>query len=317
MLEAQLVRPRTDDRPLWDVVFGVYAYPAIFAAHRLKLFPFLAGGPRKLDEICAGLGLKPRPAETMLAACASVGFLERRDEGFALTPLAEDYLLESSPTYFGGYWDLNIDNYEVWAYAGIEKAILTNSPQVPGGEEFFESFEAQAAMAQGFTRGMHSLSMGPGQAWPGAVDLSQHRVLLDIGGGSGAHSIGAVSTWPGLHAIVLDTAPVCEVAGEFVAQYGLGTTIETRAGDMWDDPFPAADVHFYSNIFHDWPPEKCRFLSEKSFASLPSGGRIVLHEMLYNDDKTGPFAAAGLSAVMLGWTTGTQYSGAELADMLV
>ena len=235
---------------------------------------------------------------------------------FALTALAEDYLLESSPTYFGGYWDVNIDNYDVWSYAGIEKAILTNAPQVAGGEEFFESLEEKAAMAQGFTRGMHSLSMAPGQAWPDAIDLSQQRVLLDVGGGSGAHSIGAVMKWPQLHAIVFDIAPVCEVTTEFVTQYHLESKIETRAGDMWEAPFPSADVHFYSNIFHDWPPEKCRFLSEKSFASLEPGGRIILHEMLYNDDKTGPFAAAGLSAVMLGWTTGTQYSGAELVEML-
>ena len=81
-------------------------------------------------------------------------------------------------------------------------------------------------------------------------------------------------------------------------------------------PYPAAGVHLYSNIFHDWTPDKCRFLSEKSFGSLEPGGRIILHEMLYNDDKTGPFAAAGLSAVMIGWTMGEQYSSAELVAML-
>jgi len=313
---VQVSKPRAEDHPLWDVVFGAYAYPAIFVAHRLKLFPLLAGGPRTVAEICEGLDLKRRPAEMMLAACAAVGFLERRDGRFGLTPLAEDYLLESSPTYFGGYWDLNIDNYEVWTYAGIERAIVSDSPQVAGGEEFFESLDDQIAMAQAFTRGMHSLSMGPAQAWPDAVDLTHDRVLLDVGGGSGAHSIGAVTRWPDLHAIIFDTAAVCEVAAEFVAQHGLESKAETRVGDMWADPFPTASVHFYSNIFHDWPPEKCRFLSEKSFASLDSGGRIILHEMLYNDDKTGPFAAAGLSAVMLGWTTGEQYSSVELMEML-
>jgi O-methyltransferase domain/Dimerisation domain len=310
------IRPRADDRPLWDVVLGVYAYPAIFAAHRLKLFPFLSSGPRSLAEICESLELRRRPAEAMLAACASVGFLERRDGGFALTPLAEDYLLDTSPTYFGGYWDLVIDNYEVCSYAGIEKALLTDSPQVFGGEEVFQSLEDQAALAQAFTRGMHSISMAPGWAWPEALDLSEHRVLLDVGGGSGAHSIGAATKWPQLQAIVFDIAPVCEVANEFIAEHGLVSQIETRSGDMWEDPFPAADVHFYSNIFHDWPPEKGRFLSEKSFASLEPGGRIVLHEVLYDDDKTGPFATAGYSMVMLGWATGEQYSRAELSETL-
>jgi methylase of polypeptide subunit release factors len=94
------------------------------------------------------------------------------------------------------------------------------------------SLEEQAAMAQAFTRGMQSLSRGRGRLGPDAVDLFQQRVLLDVGGGSGAHSIGAVMTWPQLHAIVFDTAPVCEVAAEFVTQYGLESRIETRAGDM-------------------------------------------------------------------------------------
>jgi O-methyltransferase domain len=101
-----------------------------------------------------------------------------------------------------------------------------------------------------------------------------------------------------------------------VAAAGFTGRISTRPGDMWNDPFPPADVHFYSNIFHDWPAEKCLFLSRKSFDSLTRGGRIILHEVLYNDQKTGPFAAASYSMIMLGWATGKQYSGRELSQML-
>jgi hypothetical protein len=38
--------------------------------------------------------------------------------------------------------------------------------------------------------------------------------------------------------------------------------------------------------------------------------------VLYNDDKTGPYATAGYSMVMMGWTTGEQYSSRELATLL-
>ena len=34
-----ITRPRTDDRRVWDVVFGVYGFPAVLLAHKLK--PFL------------------------------------------------------------------------------------------------------------------------------------------------------------------------------------------------------------------------------------------------------------------------------------
>jgi hypothetical protein len=39
--------------------------------------------------------------------------------------------------------------------------------------------------------------------------------------------------------------------------------------------------------------------------------------VLYDDDMTGPFAAAAFSMVMLGWSAdGAQYSGQELSTML-
>jgi hypothetical protein len=85
---------------------------------------------------------------------------------------------------------------------------------------------------------------------------------------------------------------------------------------MWRDPFPAANVHFYADMFHDFPPVKCRFLTGKSFASLEPGGRLIVHELLYNRENTGPFTVAGYDVSMLLWTEGQQFSGAELAAML-
>jgi O-methyltransferase domain/Dimerisation domain len=314
---AQAIRePRSDDQPLWDIVFGCYGRPAVLLAHKLGLFTFLAEAPRTLADISSALKIAQRPAETMVAACAALGFVQFRGGKFSLTPLAEDYLLPASPTYFGGYFDLIINNHTVCSLPSLEKAILTDSPQVYGGAEVFRSHEEQAQLARDFTRAMHSISMAPALAWPGKINLSGHRMMLDVGGGSGAHSIGAVLRWPNLHATVFDIAPVCEVAQETAAASGLSGRISTHVGDMWNDSLPPADLHFYSYIYHDWPPEKCKMLSQKSYSSLSPGGCIILHECLYNDHKTGPFAAAAYGMIMLGWTTGRQYSGKELYEML-
>jgi O-methyltransferase domain/Dimerisation domain len=315
--KAQAIRkPRDDDQRLWDIIFGVYGKPAVMLAHKLGLFSLLGEKPRTVEEVCAALNIAQRPAETLLAVNASLGFVRRQGDRFRLTPLSEDYLLPGSPTYFGGYFDLIINNYSVCSIEALEKAVLTDKPQVYGGAEVFKSHEEQAELARGFTRAMHSISMAPALAWPSKLNLSKHRVMLDIAGGSGAHSIGATLRWPKLKAIVFDLAPVCEVAREFADAQGPKGRVTTRVGDMWNEPFPEADLHFYSYIFHDWPPDKCRFLARKSFDSLPSGGRIVVHEALYNRQKTGPFAAGAYSMIMLGWTTGRQYSGKEIREML-
>ena len=311
---ASIRRPRSDDRRILDIELGIVGYMAVLIAHKLKLFAHLGQSPSTLIEVCQALNIARRPAEALLNVSISLGLVQKQGEQYALSPLAEDYLLESSPTYFGGVLDLDLA--DPYTFENLEKAILTDSPQMYGGGDWVKSHEEQADLARTFTRGMHSYSIGPALAWPEAVDLSDNRQLLDIGGGSAAHCIGAVLKWPALQAISYDIAPVCEVALEFIAKQGLQSRIRTHVGDMWHDPFPTADLHFYSMIYHDWPPDRCRFLSQKSFDCLETGGRIIIHEMLYDDDKAGPFTVAAFNVMMLFATEGEQYSGRELTTML-
>lgn len=308
--------PCIDDRPVWDVVFAIYGYPALLLAHRLKLFPLLAEGPRTLTEICDALNIKQRPAEAILTVATALGFLSLEAGRYLLTEVSKEYLLETSTNYFGFFWDLMIDNYQVCSFSSLEKAIMTDAPQAYGGGDIFKSHEEQVELLQRFTCGMHSISMTPALVWPQVMDLSRHRIMLDIGGGSGAHSIGAALRLPNLQALILDFSQVCEVAQGYISRYRLQDRVKTCDINIWCDHWPAADLHFFSNLYHDWLPEKCHFLTAKSFNSLESGGRIVIHEMLYNDDKTGPFSSAAFSMMMMGWTEGKQYSGQELSAML-
>lgn len=306
-----------NNKAVWDAFISfVGGSTAFMLAHELKLFPLLEKEPLTLQQICDALGTDRRATDAMLAVCTSLGFLGRTGPCYALTETARAFLLESSDTYMGGLLDLAIANSAIYSMESLRIAMKTGKAQAYGGGDIFESHAAMDAQARAFTRGMHSTSMGPAQHWPRHVDLTQHEVFLDIGGGSGAHALGALRQWPHLKGIVFDLHPVCEVAQEIAAQNKLSDRMSTHSGDLWKTDFPAADIHFYSQIYHDWPEDKCRFLTKKSFDALKPGGRIIIHEILYNDDKTGPFVAAAGSIAMLLWTEGRQYSGAELAQML-
>lgn len=313
---AQVTEPPLNDKPLWDVVYSIYGHSAVLVAHRLRVFSLLAERPRTLPEICSALDLSPRSAEALLAVVAALGFVELSGGAYALTELSRNYLVESSPTYFGDFWDLILENQEACSIASIERAVRTNTSQAYEGAELFEQNERNLELGLKFTRAMHSGSMAGASAWPNAVDLSGCRTLLDIGGGSGAHALGAAAKWPEMQVLLLDLEPICRLAEGYIAQRGLLHRVRTHAADMWTEPFPRADAHLYSNIFHDWPRSRCEFLAKKSFESLATGGRIILHEVLYQDAKTGPFAAAAFSILMLGWTQGQQYSALELREIL-
>jgi O-methyltransferase domain/Dimerisation domain len=314
---AQELKRRSDDRPVWDVILSTIGTRAVVAAHQLKLFPLLGERPRTLQEICGALSVAPRPAQAMLSACASLGLVDVSDGRFSLTPVAEDYLLPTSPMYLGSFLEFGlVVNERLYALETVQKALATGEAQVYGTGELFKSHEEQAALMRGFTEMMHAHSIGAAITWPDKVDLSSTRLMLDVAGGSGAHSIGALRRWPKLQAVVFEIPPVCPVTEEFAARYELADRIRAQPGDMWKDPFPKADLHFYADIFHDWPPEKCQFLAKKSFDALEPGGRIILHEMLFNDDKSGPFSTAAYSVAMSLWTEGQQFSGKELTALL-
>ena len=306
-----------DDRPLWNLVFGHLAFRSLQVAKCLGVFELLASGPHTLDQICERLSLEPRAARALVTPCVAAGLVDFRRGAYALSKVGQAYLDPASPLFFGHFLDMITINDASASFEAVESAVRHNAAQVYGGKDLFESNEAQTALARIFTRGMHSHSAGGAAAWPGQLDLSAHRVMLDIGGGSGVHAIRAVEQWPELRAIVLERPFVLDIAREQIAQSPAASRIEAVESDMWNEPYPAGDLHFYGDIFHDWPVEKGRLLAKKSFDSLPSGGRILLHEILFEADGHRPLVAAGFNLGMLLWTEGQQFTAAELEALLL
>src|SRR5260370_26409198 len=172
---SQIRRPRADDRLMRDVLFGVCGYPAVLVAHDLKLFPLLAERPRSLGEVCDALQIAPRPAEALLSLNASLGLLEEHDTRYCLTAIAEDYLLENSPTYYGGYFDLMIRNYATYSFESLNGALLTDRSQFYGGQQGFKSHQEPGGRAPAYTPAMPASTLAAALARPEAGGPSRHR----------------------------------------------------------------------------------------------------------------------------------------------
>ena len=115
----------------------------------------------------------------------------------------------------------------------------------------------------------------------------------------------------------MDLPAVCALTPGYVTERGLADRVDTRAADMFRDPWPPGyDAVFFPNIFHDWRPVTCRGLARRAFAVLPSGGTINLHEMLLNDDGSGPRTAAAFSVLMALGAQGQQFTFGQLESLL-
>jgi 3-hydroxy-5-methyl-1-naphthoate 3-O-methyltransferase len=306
--------------PLMDLVTGFWSFKTFAAAVELDLFTRLAGG-RTLTVAGAEpeLGLPERPADLLLTACASLGLLERSGDGYRNSELAEQFLVRGKPYYFGGqvsYCDQR--TYLPWHRIG--EALRTDRPLTwdPDTQEsMFATADPQLLAT--FWEAMYSTSIFTARALAGAVDLGGHRRLLDVGGGSGAYCVELCRSHPDLTATVLDLPHVCRIAAGKADLAGLSDRIGTTPGDfLKDENLPAGyDVLLFSMILHDWDEATNRELLAKAYAALPSGGLVIVSELLLDADRAGPAPAALMGMNMLVETVGGRnYSDAEYTDWL-
>jgi acetylserotonin N-methyltransferase len=81
-------------------------------------------------------------------------------------------------------------------------------------------------------------------------------------------------------------------------------------------PIHGCDGMFLGNIVHTYSDEDCRSLLQTAARYLVPGGRIWLHEVLWNDNKDGPLIAALWNGTLRRFTPGRQRTRAELASLL-
>jgi len=184
----------------------------------------------------------------------------------------------------------------------------------PGGD--WEAGKIDAATARMITTYMHSHSLAAAMGVARLGNFDGVKWLLDVGGGSGVFSIALSQRHAQLRCTVLDLPAICELVHDYARTAG-ATRVDTVSVDMFREAWPRGhDAVFLSNVLHDWSPGTCAELLAKAAASLPSGGRVYLHEMLLSEARDGPRTAAAFSVHMLIGTRGQQFTFSQLQELL-
>jgi len=303
-------RPTTDPTNLYLHRHSLYAPELVAAAVvGLDFFSWLEKFPADLATICSSLGLAERPADVMLTLFCSMGYLEKKADTFYLTNVSRDFLVRGSPWFIGPYYMHMADRP---ICQGLLETLRTDKPGGWAEDMLDQTF------AEGFTGTMDCRGLYVGPALAEQLDLAGRRRVLDIAGSSGIYACCIVATHPRMRATVFERPPVDRVAAKYIAERGFANRVDVLAGDMFRDPLPAGcDVHLWSNVLHDWDVPRVRCLLKKSFAALPSGGLVAIHDKHLNREKTGPLGIATHSVYLMARTEGRFYSMAEIETFLL
>jgi acetylserotonin N-methyltransferase len=319
--------PAVDDRRIWDLwISGTYQ-GAIVGSIDAGIFDALAEKPDSIRGLATRLDFDERATGVALRLLAALGLLSVHQEVFQLSELARIYLVKSSPFFWGPTLNVAVS---AWHRDTLLAKLKQKGSATAAGPEGKPRISGEGRAIDGWASGQVSLedarrtaAVMHAHSLPAAIVAAReydfkgvHRIL-DIGGGSGCFMIAMAQAHPHLHCTIMDLPAMCEVAQGYIRSGGVSDRVDTIAVDMFRHDWPAGyDAVFFSNVWHDWNFRTCKWLGERAFEILPSGGRIILHEMLLNDDGAGPSPAAAFSLLMLLATQGQQFTFAELKGIL-
>jgi acetylserotonin N-methyltransferase len=290
----------TDPAPILDLIEAFRRSKTMFVAVRLGIFD----------------GARPQGAalDRLFDACVGLGLLEKRDEEYFNTPIADEYLRRSSPRTLSGYV-LYSDSalYSMWSH--LEDALIEGTnrwTQTFGGQgALFSHFFKTEESKRDFLMGMHGFGMLSSPAVVAAFDLSRFRRLADLGGATGHLALAGAEQYPQMRVVLFDLPEVIEFAKELV-----GERVELMPGDFFNDRLPDADLFALGRILHDWGEHKIRKLLARIHAALPEHGGLLIAEKLLREDRSGPVATHMQSLNMLVCTEGRERTLSEYAALL-
>jgi ubiquinone/menaquinone biosynthesis C-methylase UbiE len=231
--------------------------------------------------------------------------------------MAEAHLVREGSDYLGAYVEMT-DQHGYPGWLRLTEALRDNRPTAFDPDKQTSLFSEDDPVVVGvFWKAMAVLSTSTAQVLGRTLDLSQTQALLDVGGGGGAFTIELCRLYPHLTAAVFDMPFVCELTQPRINEAELSDRISVIPGDFFKEKLPTGyDTILLSMILHDWDVPDCQRLVAKCFDALPSGGTLMISELLVNDAKDGPLDAAMMSLAMLIETWGRNYTAAEYQTWL-
>ena len=276
----------TDVRGISTIAYGFMASKALFAALNLDLFSRLANGPKSLEALSGETGIAPTRLLSLLTACVSLGLLENSPGGYANAPASTTYLVRSAPAYFGDYYRLQIDRQVYPALTRLDDALR-------GERVDFYGLMQDAEEAERFSAAQDAGSRGPARVLAKLVDLDDCQTLLDVGGGTGAFSVAFCRRYPALTATILDFPNVGPLAERSIAAAALEGRIAFVGGDALRTAWPdLQDVVVASYLLSAIAATNGDRLIAQARRVLRPGGRLIVHDFMVDDDRSGPASAA-------------------------
>jgi 2-polyprenyl-3-methyl-5-hydroxy-6-metoxy-1,4-benzoquinol methylase len=299
----------------FDTAFAHQRTAALKAAVDLDVFTAIHDGARTASTIADVRKVSERGMRILCDYLTMVGFLEKTADTYQLTAASAAFLSKRSQAYLGGTLQFLCTPELLKNFSGLSDTIQRGTVAAEGNTVS----EANPIWVQ-FARAMVPMMMPAAQAIADllAVESAGPVRVLDIAAGHGIFGITIAQRNPAAEIVAVDWAPVLAVATENARAMGVADRHRTIPGDAFKVDYGSGyDVALLTNFLHHFDRGTNVSLLGKVAAALNKGGRVVVLEMVPNEDRVSPPFAAGFALTMLAGTpAGDAFTLSDLQQML-
>jgi ubiquinone/menaquinone biosynthesis C-methylase UbiE len=318
---VQLHTPTADISQLFDCgVLGIPLVQYLNWADRAGLFTFMSSRSAvTTNEIVNHTILNLRGVQAFLGVLCGLNIVTKdANSQYTLSDVGREYLDARSPFYVG----LSLHGM---LKAPIPKRMLKGAQPRRFSENVCTFWDKIQYWRNPYQWGRpERLRIQHSRNFPAAVVAARSGFfngidhLVDIGGGSGVFCIPLALDRPNMRLTLVDLPRSLQHIKEFLKPYDVDDRIELAGIDVYKTPWPlpTCDGVLFANFLHTCDDDECRSLLRGAFRLLAPHGRVVLHEMLWNERGDGPLLTALWNFWMVSVSAGHQRCATELSQLL-
>lgn len=306
-----------------EIMYANWSAEALKTAAESGLFEVVDKEAKDAPAIAKETQHSERGMQLLLDAVVALGFLQKKGDApskYSIADgdkgeLARTYLNKQSPLYMGQWFKQNVELHKMWRQ--LPDVVKTGSAVMEvnrdaKAEEIFPML-AESIFPNSYAQARQVATLLKVEG------IQTDWRVLDLASGSAVWSIPLAEASQRVTVDALDFPSVLEVSKRFAEKYKVNDRFNYLSGNWRETQLKQEeyDIVILGHILHSEGKELSKALLKRCFEVMKPGGRLVVAEMLSNDQRTGPaFPLLFALNMMLATSDGCVFTEGELKELI-